>query len=110
MLGKRTPAEFVARLSQAERNKIYKKYLVTDKDIRIEEEDDNDFFNPELADKVLLRQEYCVGDNTTVTVDVRHIDDSSAPMAKLPGKRSREKVEPPAVRDLRGLLKLENAE
>jgi hypothetical protein len=60
MLRGHTAAEFV-KLPVEERNAVYKRYLVTEAIVQIEEGDDNDFFNPELADGVLLRQEYLVG-------------------------------------------------
>ena len=46
-----------------ERNAVYKRHLVTENIVQIEEGDDDDFFNPELTKGVLLRQEYIVGDD-----------------------------------------------
>jgi len=60
MLKGLTPAEFV-KLPLDERNKVYKRCLVKDGYVQIEEGDDEDFFNPTIADGVLLRQEYMVG-------------------------------------------------
>ena len=62
MLRRHTPAEFV-KLSLEERNAVYERHLVTENMVQIEEGDDDDFFNPELAKGVLLRQEYMVGDD-----------------------------------------------
>jgi hypothetical protein len=62
MLGGRTPAEFV-KLPSRVRNAVYKRHLVTKKMVVIEEGDDGGFFNPELANGVLLQQEYMVGDD-----------------------------------------------
>ena len=62
MLRAHTPIEFV-KLPLGERNAVYKRYLVTKKMVQIEEGDDDDFFNPELAKGVLLRQEYMLGDD-----------------------------------------------
>jgi hypothetical protein len=62
MLRAHTPAEFV-KLPLGERNAVYKRHLVTENMVQIEEGDDDDFFNPELAKGVLLRQEYMVGDD-----------------------------------------------
>jgi hypothetical protein len=62
MLRGHSPAEFV-KLSLGERNAVYKRHLVTENMVQIEEGDDDDFFNPELAKGALLRQEYIVGDD-----------------------------------------------
>ncbi len=62
MLRRHTPAKFV-KLSLEERNAVYKRYLVTENMVQIEEGDDDNFFNPELIKGVLLRQEYIVGDD-----------------------------------------------
>jgi hypothetical protein len=62
MLRGHTPAEFV-KLPLGERNAVYERHLVTENMVQIEEGDDDDFFNPELARGVLLRQEYAVGED-----------------------------------------------
>jgi hypothetical protein len=57
-------------------NAVYKRHLVTEKIVVIEEGDDNRFFNPELAKGVLLQQEYIVGDNEAgkqIAKEVREI-------------------------------------
>jgi hypothetical protein len=60
MLNGLIPAEFV-KLPLEQRNKIYKRYLVQDEYVQIEEGDDEDDFNPKIANRVLLRQEHIVG-------------------------------------------------
>ena len=62
MLHGHTAAEFV-KLPVEERNAVYERHLVTEDMVQIEEGDDDDFFNPELANGVLLRQEYMVGND-----------------------------------------------
>ncbi len=62
MLRGLSAAEFV-KLPIEERNAVYERYLVTENMVWIEEGGDDDFFNPELAKGVLLRQEYVVGDD-----------------------------------------------
>ena len=63
MLKGLTPAEFI-KLTLNERKKVYRRYLVKEGYVQIEEGDDDDFFNPAIADGVLLRQEYIVGSDT----------------------------------------------
>ena len=63
MLRGLTPAEFI-KLPLEERNKVYRRYLVKGGYVQIEEGDDDDSFNPTIADGVLLRQEYMVGNDT----------------------------------------------
>lgn len=57
-----TSADFI-KLPLAQRNKVYKRYLMKNGYVIIEEGDEEDFFNPTIADGVLLRQEYMVGDD-----------------------------------------------
>lgn len=57
-----TPADFV-KLPLDQRNAVYRRHLVTERMVQIEEGDDDDLFNPELAKGVLLRQEYAVGED-----------------------------------------------
>jgi len=57
-----TPANFV-KLSARERTAIYRQHLVTRNVVLIDEGDDEDFYNPELAQGILLRQEYAVGED-----------------------------------------------
>jgi hypothetical protein len=64
MLKDLTTAKFV-KLSSDERNKVYKRHLVKDGYVQIEEGDDEDFFNPTIADGVLLRQECMIGSDDT---------------------------------------------
>jgi hypothetical protein len=60
MLRGLTPAEFI-KLPLNERRKVYRRYLVKEGYVQIEEGDDDDSFNPTIANGVLLRQEYMVG-------------------------------------------------
>lgn len=63
MLKGLTSAEFI-KLPLEEHNKVYRRYLVKEGYVQIEEGDNDDSFNPAIANSVLLRQEYMVGSDT----------------------------------------------
>lgn len=62
MLGGKTPAQFM-KLPKESRNEVFRRHLVQEDYVQIEEGDEEDFFNPKLADGVLLRQEYFMGND-----------------------------------------------
>ncbi|KAJ6436770.1 alpha-L-fucosidase [Purpureocillium lavendulum] len=62
LLGGRTIADF-ARLPDNTRKATFRRRLVQPTPVIIEEGDDDDSVNPKIADGVLLRQEYFMGDN-----------------------------------------------
>lgn len=63
MLGAKLPSEFI-KLPIGKRQEIFRRYLVKEDDyVHIEEGDDDDFFNEEIAEGALLRQEYFMGDD-----------------------------------------------
>ena len=64
MLKGLTLAKFI-KLPLDKRKKVYRRYLVKEGYVQIEEGGNNDFFNPTIANGVLLKQEYIVGSNTT---------------------------------------------
>jgi hypothetical protein len=64
MLGCRTIPQF-ASLSFRDRRAIFRKNLVQQKPVLIEEGDDDDSLNPDIADGVLLRQQYHMGEDET---------------------------------------------
>jgi hypothetical protein len=57
MLGTRTPAQF-SKLPAERRKAVFRSHLVQGGYVQIEEGDDDDFFNEDIADGALLRQEY----------------------------------------------------
>jgi hypothetical protein len=63
MLKGLTLAEFI-KLPLNECKEVYRRYLVKEGYVQIEEGDDDDFFNLTIVDGVLLRQEYIVGSDT----------------------------------------------
>jgi len=60
MLGTRTPAQF-SKLPAERRKAVFRSHLVQGGYVQIEEGDDDDFFNEDIADGALLRQEYVMG-------------------------------------------------
>jgi hypothetical protein len=62
MLKGLAPADFV-NLPDEDRNTVYRRYLTQEQNVMIEEGDEEDFFNPKIADGVLLRQQYRVGND-----------------------------------------------
>ncbi|KAJ9640278.1 hypothetical protein H2199_005817 [Coniosporium tulheliwenetii] len=141
-----SPAEF-ASLPLEARHEVYTRHLVKENGrVLIDEADDEDFLNPEIAQGVILRQEYFMGadavgrriveearevyytQNTfavqshwlyefmvdtppaasqiVVRVDLRHVEDTGQFASKA--KKGKEKSA--VVRDLEGLMKVENAE
>ncbi|KAI3573865.1 hypothetical protein IWW34DRAFT_751879 [Fusarium oxysporum f. sp. albedinis] len=64
MLGGRTIAQF-ALLSLLDRRALFRQNLVQQQPVFIEEADDDDSLNPDIADGVLLRQQHCMGKDET---------------------------------------------
>ena len=64
MLGTRTPAQF-SKLPAERRKAVFRSHLVQGGYVQIEEGDDDDFFNEDIADGALLRQEYVMGSDDT---------------------------------------------
>ncbi|KAM5528703.1 hypothetical protein FOXYSP1_19184 [Fusarium oxysporum f. sp. phaseoli] len=64
MLGDRTIAQF-ASLSLPDRRALFRRNLVQQQPVFIEEADDDDSLNPGIADGVLLRQQHFVGKDET---------------------------------------------
>jgi hypothetical protein len=62
MLGGKTPAEF-AKLQPERRKAVLRRHLVQEQLVAIEEGDDDDECNPKIANGVILRQEYYMGDD-----------------------------------------------
>lgn len=62
MLGGRTPAQFV-QLPLERRQALYRRNLVQKAPVIIEEGDDDDEMNPDIASGVCLRQQYFMGFN-----------------------------------------------
>ena len=60
MLGGLGPAEFV-QLPRDGRNSVYRQHLVMKGHVRVDEADDDNYLNPEIAQGIILRQEWCVG-------------------------------------------------
>ena len=56
----RTVAQF-AQLSQEDRSALYRRHLVKHSPVLIEEGDDDDEMNPEIASGLFLRQQYFMG-------------------------------------------------
>lgn len=60
MLGSRSPAQF-AGLPPYERKAIFRRCLTQDRPVIIVEGDDDDEMNPDIAESVILRQQYFMG-------------------------------------------------
>ncbi|KAH7303018.1 hypothetical protein B0I35DRAFT_447341 [Stachybotrys elegans] len=74
LLDRRSVIEFAA-LSLDERKAIYRKNLVQRKAVIVEELDDDEYFNPDIAQGALLRQEYFMGNDETGKMLVREARD-----------------------------------
>jgi hypothetical protein len=62
MLEGKTPAQF-SKLPKERREAVFRRHLVQEEYVQIEEGDDEDFFNEKIANGVLLRQEDVMGND-----------------------------------------------